>query len=97
MKGHPYLRAYMAGVLLPSWFLLLALGAFLAGHITQQAPARLESAIVFPMAIVPNLGGCGTCCIRRSSCTGVSRLAPLARCSRWSWFRLVSLWHPCWT
>ena len=57
MKRHPYLRAYMAGVLLPSWFLLLALGAFLAAHITQQVPARLENAIVFPMAIVPNLWG----------------------------------------
>ena len=57
MKGYLYLRAYMAGVLLPSWFLLLALGAFLGAHITQQLPARLESAIVFPMAIVPNLWG----------------------------------------
>jgi hypothetical protein len=57
MKSYPYLRAYMAGVLLPSWFLLLALGAFLGAHITQRVPARLESAIVFPMAIVPNLWG----------------------------------------
>ena len=57
MKGHPYLRAYMAGVLLPSWFLLLVLAAFLIGHFTQRLPARLESAIVFPMALVPNLWG----------------------------------------
>ena len=57
MKGHPYLRAYMAGVLLPTWFLLIALGAFLLGHLTQQVPARVESAIVFPMAVVPNLWG----------------------------------------
>jgi hypothetical protein len=57
MKGHPYLRAYMAGVLLPSWFLLLVLGAFLIGHFAQRLPARLENAIVFPMAVVPNLWG----------------------------------------
>ena len=57
MKDHPYLRAYMAGVLLPSWLLLLALAVFLFGHVTQQVPARVESAIVFPMAIVPNLWG----------------------------------------
>ena len=57
MKDHPYLRAYMAGVLLPSWFLLLVLAAFLFSHFTQLGPARLESAIVFPMAIVPNLWG----------------------------------------
>src|SRR2546421_13107065 len=57
MKGHPYLRAYMAGVLLPSWVLLLALAVFLLSRYTQQVPARLERAIVFPMAIVPNLWG----------------------------------------
>jgi len=47
----------MAGVLLPSWFLLLVLAAFLFSHFAQLGPARLESAIVFPMAIVPNLWG----------------------------------------
>jgi hypothetical protein len=57
MKSHPYLRAYMAGVLLPSWVLLLALAVFLLGHFTERVPAGLERAIVFPMAIVPNLWG----------------------------------------
>jgi hypothetical protein len=57
MKGHPYLRAYMAGVLLPSWFLLFVLAAFLFAHFTQRLPARLEVAFIFPMAIVPNLWG----------------------------------------
>jgi hypothetical protein len=57
MKNHPYLRAYMAGVLLPSWFLLIVLAAFLAAHVTLRLPARVESAFVFPMALVPNLWG----------------------------------------
>ena len=57
MKDHPYLRAYMAGVLLPSWLLLLALAVFLLSHFTQQVPAQLQRAFVFPMAIVPNLWG----------------------------------------
>jgi hypothetical protein len=57
MKTHPYLRAYMAGVLLPSWVLLLVLVIFLLSHFTQRVPPGLESAIVFPMAIVPNLWG----------------------------------------
>jgi hypothetical protein len=57
MKEHRYLRAYMAGVLLPSWLLLLALAVFLVAHFTQRVPAGLESALVFPMAIVPNLWG----------------------------------------
>lgn len=57
MKNHPYLRAYMAGVLLPSWFLLMVLAAFLLAHFTGQGLEGLGSAIIFPMAIVPNLWG----------------------------------------
>ena len=57
MRSHPYLRAYMAGVLLPSWFLLLVLAALLISHFTAPGHAGLEGAIVFPMAIVPNLWG----------------------------------------
>ncbi len=57
MNRYPYLRAYMAGILLPTWVLLIVLAAFLFTHLTQRAPARLESAIVFPMAIVPNVWG----------------------------------------
>ncbi len=57
MTDHPYLRAYMAGVLLPSWFLLVVCTAFLMGHVTGLAPSRLDRAIVFPMAVVPNLWG----------------------------------------
>src|SRR5262245_18952395 len=53
MRGHPYLRAYMAGSLLPSWFLLVVLGVFL-GSFSKGDMAGL---IVFPMAIVPNLWG----------------------------------------
>ncbi len=57
MKGHPGLRAYMAGVLLPSWFLLVVLAALLLGHATQRLPAGLDRAVIFPMAIVPNVWG----------------------------------------
>jgi hypothetical protein len=45
MRPHPYLRAYMAGIVVPTVFLL-------------AMPARpLSRALVFPMAIVPNLWG----------------------------------------
>lgn len=57
MNTHPHLRAYMAGVLLPSWFLLVLCGALLLGHYSGVAPAQLDRAIVFPMAVVPNLWG----------------------------------------
>lgn len=57
MKDYPHLRAYMAGLLLPSWFLLFVCGAFLLGHFAAVVPAQLDRAVVFPMAIVPNLWG----------------------------------------
>ncbi len=57
MRSHPFLRAYMAGVLLPTWFLPIMLTAFLIAHFTGHVPAGLERAIVFPMAVVPNLWG----------------------------------------
>ena len=57
MRGHPFLRAYMAGVLLPTWFLLIVLAAFLIAHFRGYVPVGLERAMVFPMAVVPNLWG----------------------------------------
>ena len=57
MNRHPYLRAYMAGVLLPTWFLLIALAGFVAGRLVFQIPIPIERIIVFPMAVVPNLWG----------------------------------------
>jgi hypothetical protein len=43
----------MAGVLLPSWLLLLVLAVFL----TYLSKHGLGTGIVFPMAVVPNLWG----------------------------------------
>jgi hypothetical protein len=57
MNRHPYLRAYMAGVLLPTWFLLVVLGLYLVGHFTRHIPSGVERAILFPMAVVPNVWG----------------------------------------
>jgi hypothetical protein len=57
MNRHPYIRAYMAGVLLPTWFLLVVLTGYVFGHIAQVLPGGVERAIVFPMAVVPNLWG----------------------------------------
>jgi hypothetical protein len=57
MRSHPYLRAYMAGILLPTWFLLLILGGLAATRAAHPLTAGVERAIVFPMAVVPNLWG----------------------------------------
>jgi hypothetical protein len=57
MSNHPYLRAYMAGIAVPTMFLLVALAAFCIAHFRYHVPAPMERVIVFPMAIIPNVFG----------------------------------------
>jgi hypothetical protein len=66
MRPHPYLRAYMAGIVVPTLFLLVILTVVAALRFRLDVPnpfvfgvpaAPLERAIVFPMAVVPNLWG----------------------------------------
>ncbi len=66
MRTHPYLRAYMAGILVPTVFLLAVVAADVyhryyfevSSQFVLGMPARpLEHAILFPMAIVPNAWG----------------------------------------
>jgi hypothetical protein len=57
MNTHPYLRAYMAGITVPTMLLLVALSGFLVARYTFQIPVPIERAIVFPMALVPNIFG----------------------------------------
>jgi hypothetical protein len=57
MKPHPYLRAYMAGVTVPSMMLLVVLSAFLTARYAFHIPIPIERAIIFPMALVPNIFG----------------------------------------
>jgi hypothetical protein len=56
MTSHPYLRAYLAGIAVPTAFLLVVLAAFLAAHFAG-GPVAVERLLVFPMAVVPNLWG----------------------------------------
>jgi hypothetical protein len=57
MNTHPYLRAYMAGVAVPTMMLLVALSCFVIARYRFQIPIPIERAIIFPMALVPNLFG----------------------------------------
>jgi hypothetical protein len=57
MNSHPYLRAYMAGICLPTIFLLGAITAFAFVRFAYDIPVSIERAIVFPMAVVPNAWG----------------------------------------
>jgi len=57
MNQHPNLRAYMAGIVVPTLFLLVAMTAFTVARYAFDVPVAIERVIVFPMAIVPNLWG----------------------------------------
>jgi hypothetical protein len=57
MNSHPYLRAYMAGVVVPSVALLIALTVFIVTRLVFNVPVPIERAIIFPMAVIPNAFG----------------------------------------
>ena len=57
MNRYPYLRAYMAGIVVPTPLLLLALAGFVVLRCIYSVPIVIERVIVFPMALVPNLWG----------------------------------------
>lgn len=66
MRPHPYLRAYMAGIVVPTLFLLVILTVVASFRFYLEVPSQfifgipaapLERGIVFPMAVVPNLWG----------------------------------------
>jgi len=57
MNRHPYLRAYLAGICVPTIFLLVVAIAFTFLRYVFSFPVPIERVIVFPMAVVPNLWG----------------------------------------
>lgn len=57
MNKHPFLRAYMAGICVPTIFLLVVATGFTFLRYVYNAPIPIERVIVFPMAVVPNLWG----------------------------------------
>jgi hypothetical protein len=57
MKTYPYLRAYMAGITIPTIFLIFIMTFFALARYVFDVSFPLERIIIFPMAIVPNLWG----------------------------------------
>lgn len=66
MRPHPYLRAYMAGVVVPTLFLLIIVMVYAYHRYYFEVPNQfviplpgrpLDRAIMFPMAVVPNAWG----------------------------------------
>lgn len=66
MRPRPYLRAYMAGIAVPTLFLLVIMSVDAYHRFYFEVPSQfvlglpaypLERAVLFPMAIVPNAWG----------------------------------------
>jgi hypothetical protein len=57
MNKHTYLRAYMAGIMVPTPFLLVVITVFCIARYIYNLPVPIERVIMFPMAVVPNVWG----------------------------------------
>jgi hypothetical protein len=57
MNRHLYLRAYMAGVVVPTILLLVGFSVFLVARFVYHVPAPIERIMIFPLAIIPNAFG----------------------------------------
>jgi hypothetical protein len=57
MKTHPYLRAYLAGVFVPTLILPLMLTGFLTLRQVIGIQIPIERGLIFPLALVPTLWG----------------------------------------
>ncbi|MGA2046679.1 MAG: hypothetical protein ABSG96_03260 [Terracidiphilus sp.] len=56
MNTHPYLRAYLAGICVPTIVLPLLL-TFVVVRLVHHVPFPVEQGLIFPMAVVPLLWG----------------------------------------
>jgi hypothetical protein len=57
LNRHTYLRAYLAGIAIPTPFLLVIITGFCIARYIYNVPIPIERVIMFPMAVVPNLWG----------------------------------------
>jgi len=57
MNRHPFLRAYLAGIAIPTVLLLVAMTAYTVIRYVYDVPIAIEKVIVFPMAAGPNAVG----------------------------------------
>ncbi|HEX4758022.1 MAG TPA: hypothetical protein VH308_08565 [Terracidiphilus sp.] len=57
MNSHPYLRAYLAGIFVPTLVLPLILTGFIIVRLVLALPVPIERFVIFPMAVVPSLFG----------------------------------------
>ena len=57
MNTHPYIRAYLGGVFIPTLVLPVLLAGFLILRFVFQVPFPIERGLIFPLALVPSAWG----------------------------------------
>lgn len=58
MNKHLYLRAYMAGIVVPTvFFLPVVMTGYIVLRLIYHFPVPVERFVVFPMAVIPNAWG----------------------------------------
>jgi hypothetical protein len=57
MNPHPYLRAYMAGVVVPSVLVLVGFTVFFVVRFGYNPAYPVERVLMFPLALVPAIWG----------------------------------------
>src|SRR5258705_9805630 len=57
MNKRPLLRAYLAGIAIPTVFLLVVMADYTLLRYVYDVPIPVERVIVFPMAFLPNAWG----------------------------------------
>lgn len=57
MSKHLYIRAYLAGIAVPTMLMLVVIIVFVVARFVYDVPIAIERLLVFPMAVVPNLWG----------------------------------------
>jgi len=57
MNNHPYFRAYLAGIAVPTPLMLCGLTGYMILRYVFNVPIPIERMAVFPLAVVPNAWG----------------------------------------
>ena len=76
MNNHPYLRAYLAGVGVPTLIMPLLLITYIVARYALQVPIPIERGIVFPLALVPNIFGLWNVLYQRVHRTSTIHIGP---------------------
>ena len=96
MNMHPYLRAYLAGVFVPTIALPVLLAGYVAVRLCLAVPVPIERFLVFPMALVPTLFGVWNMLYLGSHRRRIFLWERMARFCRWSARPSAPSWRTAW-